>query len=202
MRLDELGLSGRSEDLPLARLPGTKRSPIKYLHIYEDEEVSLGIFCLPKGACIPLHNHPGMTVLSRVLVGELHVLSFDWAPEDADAAPGPGRAARRVLNRVLRAGDMPAMLLPESNGNIHQFMAVSDCAVLDLLTPPYDMDEGRDCTYYRVVDAQGSRGHRLVETEPPSDFAVVDAAYQGRRPSLRLSKALLATNKSVARARV
>lgn len=41
------------------------RPPITYLLIYEDERISLGVFCLPARARIPLHNHPGMTVMSR-----------------------------------------------------------------------------------------------------------------------------------------
>ena len=45
------------------------RPPITYLLIYEDERVSLGIFRLPARARIPLHNHPGMTVLSRCVAG-------------------------------------------------------------------------------------------------------------------------------------
>jgi len=38
---------------------------VTYLHVHEDADLSLGIFCLPRGACLPLHNHPNMTVLSR-----------------------------------------------------------------------------------------------------------------------------------------
>jgi len=35
------------------------------MHIFEDSVISLGIFQLPMGATIPLHDHPGMTVISR-----------------------------------------------------------------------------------------------------------------------------------------
>jgi hypothetical protein len=38
---------------------------VTYLHVHEDADLSLGVFCLPRGACLPLHNHPNMTVLSR-----------------------------------------------------------------------------------------------------------------------------------------
>ena len=35
------------------------------MHIFEDSVISMGIFQLPMGASIPLHDHPGMTVISR-----------------------------------------------------------------------------------------------------------------------------------------
>ncbi len=38
---------------------------VRYMHIFEDSVISLGIFQLPMGATIPLHDHPGMTVISR-----------------------------------------------------------------------------------------------------------------------------------------
>jgi plant cysteine oxidase len=164
--LHELGIDARSSPRNNApRGPGAS-SKITYLHIQEDARVSLGIFCLPAGTHIPLHDHPGMTVLSRVLYGSMHVKSFDWSDRAAwEAVP--------VLDRTVVAGDEPLALFPDAGGNIHAFTAVTDCAVLDLLSPPYRASEGRDCTYYRECGPMDGRTRvRLEVYEPPDDFAI------------------------------
>ena len=169
--------------------PPHPHPPITYHHIAEDAEVSLGVFVLPAGASIPLHNHPGMTVLSRVLAGRLALRSFDWVEGDAPPWPSTWRDATLVADAVLTAGAPAASLRPASGGNIHSFTAVGGpAAVLDLLAPPYRPDaEGRDCTYYeeappapgtRAPTRPGTRA-RLRAVEAPPWFTVERAPYHG-----------------------
>jgi hypothetical protein len=69
--------------------PVVERQPhhscVRYLHVVEiPDQYSIGIFVFGPNARIPLHDHPGMCVLSRVLYGDLVRLSLDLArPEES-----------------------------------------------------------------------------------------------------------------------
>ena len=58
---------------------------VRYLHVKEIEHrYSAGIFVFPPNTSIPLHDHPDMVVISRILYGELYVTSFDVMPSSLD----------------------------------------------------------------------------------------------------------------------
>ncbi|CAL4935018.1 unnamed protein product [Urochloa decumbens] len=147
------------------------------------------IFLLPPGAVIPLHDHPGMTVFSKLLRGSLHVTSYDWVAADDDPTSprrdlAPPRLARLVLDDDLRAPCGALVLFPESGGNMHRFAASTACAVLDVLGPPYSGD--RDCTYYQDLPYSH---YKADDDEAAGDgdgdvHAAEDERHQGPRRRL------------------
>ncbi|ETV88971.1 hypothetical protein H257_00392 [Aphanomyces astaci] len=182
--------------------------PIRYIEVYEDADISMGIFVMPPGTTIPLHNHPQMTVISRVLYGSMQVNAFDLVPPDEDEAfwvrkeerirkaeiqhnRFPKFRPRHLKVAIQRSTDVvhgPATteLLPD-RCNIHEFIAVGDvgCAIFDILTPGYNPLAGRDCTYYRsLLQVEGGTEEEpwyVLEPSnlPPSSFISVDLPYRG-----------------------
>jgi cysteamine dioxygenase len=49
---------------------------VTYIGIYEDRDISVGIFIIGRGCRIPLHNHPGMHGVLKVVHGQIDVASY------------------------------------------------------------------------------------------------------------------------------
>ena len=142
-----------------------------YLGIVEHAEYAIAAFVLAPHAKIPLHDHPGMTVLSSVICGSMHVTSFDVGAD--------GKARRS--SSIMTSADEPAALFPCVN-NVHEFRAGDGGAcVLDVIVPPYDEDAGRACHYFEAVSLRGGV-FELREIPEPADFECLGAVYQGLRP--------------------
>jgi len=219
-------------------------SGIRYLHIAEKtNKYSIGIFVFPPNATIPLHNHPDMMVLSRVLYGDLTVKTFDIIPIKISSSTTSSLSAStmddttnnhdnccehtfkksklegKYQNTTTSSYRMISRLIPkfmsnllggrsslsssssfsnlkdkknqpfgynvpdksihvyENNikrisspnitelyphkANVHEFTAGENgAAVLDVIVPPYDVDNERDCTFYKkdvTLDVPRSR---------------------------------------------
>lgn len=84
------------------------------LALLSTDKVDVTLWALPPRCCLPLHDHPSMTVTNRLFHGKLHELSFDWADgQPAVNAPSQPRRARVVSNHWRTATD-PGLLPPRS----------------------------------------------------------------------------------------
>ncbi|XP_028772645.1 plant cysteine oxidase 3-like isoform X1 [Neltuma alba] len=172
--------------------------PLTYVDIHEGDSFTMCIFCFPTSSVIPLHDHPGMTVFSKLLYGSLHVKAYDWVEppcivENKEPGSAPVRLAKLAVDKVLTAPCETSVLYPKEGGNLHCFTAVTPCAVLDILAPPYSEDAGRKCTYYhdypysafatgngsKVCDGKEEEYAWLAEIETPSDLSMRQGVYSG-----------------------
>ena len=166
----------RAEDVGITEnVPKTLRN-ISYLHLHEEETFSMGVFMIPPRKMIPLHDHPGMTVLSRVLFGDLDVLSLDWVGDPTKSVSLGGIA--RVRTEIRINGPTLCTLEPKRE-NIHSFGGGEDkgCAILDIITPPYNDRAGRSCTYFRITEKDlvvKTREEDAGDTSDLSDIKFVE----------------------------
>lgn len=56
------------------------------------------------------------------------------------------RLAKMKTDAIFDASSETVVLYPEDGGNLHCLTAMSPCAMLDVMGPPYS--EGRDCSYF------------------------------------------------------
>nr|KYP70098.1 2-aminoethanethiol dioxygenase [Cajanus cajan] len=172
MKPEDVGLS---RDLQFFK-PGniTKENQrVTYTTVCKCDNFSLCIFFIPEGGVIPLHNHPGMTVLSKLLLGLMHIKSYDWVdPETSNnllQQPSQLRLAKLKADKVFTASCDASVLYPTTGGNIHEFTAITPCAVLDVIGPPYSKEDGRDCSYYRDHPYASFPNERTGEAKEEND---------------------------------
>lgn len=116
------------------------------LHTWEGAQLS--VFALGPRTTIPLHDHPGMHVFTRVLRGRLGLEAYSWRDR------GGGWITDGV-SAALGPGD-PVWLTEPQRHNLHALRTEeAGCVFLDLFAPYYDEAGGRGCSYYAPAAERG-----------------------------------------------
>uniref|UniRef100_Q1G3U6-2 Isoform 2 of Plant cysteine oxidase 3 n=1 Tax=Arabidopsis thaliana TaxID=3702 RepID=Q1G3U6-2 len=184
---------------------GRWAQPITFLDIHECDTFTMCIFCFPTSSVIPLHDHPEMAVFSKILYGSLHVKAYDWVEppciitQDKGVPGSLPRLAKLVSDKVITPQSEIPALYPKTGGNLHCFTALTPCAVLDILSPPYKESVGRSCSYYmdypfstfalengmkKVDEGKEDEYAWLVQIDTPDDLHMRPGSYTG--PTIRV----------------
>ncbi|CAD7083606.1 unnamed protein product [Hermetia illucens] len=158
------------------------KAPVTYVNLMEDEEFEFSVFILRSGFTMPLHDHPVMHGILKVMSGSAMIESF--TKEEATGSAGqqllydPDAVRIEVVQdepRLCTNNDESVVLTPTKR-NYHEITAVGGVAAFfDILSPPYDSNipfyGRRKCSYYRVIPRNGESGKRTLERiPPPRDF--------------------------------
>merc|ERR1712156_1088048 len=158
-----------------------EKAPVTYIGVYENCDISVGIFIVAANTGLPLHNHPGMHGILKVVHGTLKISSFDKLPhfDINDQSNIPNSLQSRfdqiekgfiipatessTLNSSITPHTPPLILGPTTD-NFHRIYNSSDqpAAFVDILSPPYNhrgmelAEEGdcqvRECEYFKEIN--------------------------------------------------
>ena len=126
-------------------------APVFYMKLYEDELLSVGIFIIKSHHRIPLHDHPHMFGLIKVLDGQGHLNAYNVQFEKTKDE----LICSKHTSATISAQSETAVLYPNES-NIHEIYAINNdhCAFLDILSPPYSNEN--DCTCYLALPVSSS----------------------------------------------
>eukprot|EP01083_Nonionella_stella_P258569 883644_1 len=93
------------------------------------------IFRLLQGDSIPLHDHIGMEVFSKILFGKLRVVGYNWVDEKHNEIPDPSNSSRFAKKSCDMVLSSSSPLVSRIRRDLCYFEAVEDCAVLAVQFP-------------------------------------------------------------------
>lgn len=180
---------------PVAQGTENSSAPVTYIEILDDPNLTIGIFVLKNGARLPLHDHPLMYGVLKVVHGTVKIQSYSIITENEQKSSGHSSSelysavqpseielTEESLNRqvTLVARKEPAInvsstdeacLLSPISGNLHEIHSVNGpAAFLDVLSPPYGTDipgvGPRPCRYFRELEESNVASGSSNETLP------------------------------------
>lgn len=139
-------------------------SPCTYVHIFQNDYLSLSVFILKNDYQMPLHDHPLMHGILKPLSGQLLIQSFSKEYQPGDPIYNPNdleNVAVKVEEPLIVNDKSESILLTPVERNFHEIKALGEVgAFFDILSPPYETEipefGTRACNFF---------GKRLVNPE-------------------------------------
>lgn len=178
-----------AEDLNLEEtvrsIPKSDQLPVTFVDIFENPLLTMMVIIMKPGSRIPLHDHPNMYGMIKVLQGQFRIQSYTLLDEpgkiiDHHITKNTVISALRMPETVLTKISSPITLSPEIR-NVHEIECICGesgkdwAAFIDILSPPYQ--DADSCHYFKVEDhllrGDGNsdlRKCRLVQIECPKDY--------------------------------
>lgn len=123
----------------------------------------MSIFVINSGYTMPLHDHPQMIGLLKVISGRLRIQSYTKIPNNDSKDLLVKTDESKVLDE-----QSPCSGLDEKQHNFHEITALdSPAAFFDVLSPPYSdfsdtEPDSRHCHFYRKLMV----GNDILKLEP------------------------------------
>ena len=152
--------------------PDSGQAPVTFIDIWKDEHFSMSIFILKPGTRLPMHDHPGMHGLIRVIHGRMNVSSYSLLERRCGDGFEPLHSSGDGESYSARKGDVftahelsvssgdtvdvnsETIVLTPLEGNVHEICTTDGAAAFfDILAPPYDDHRygSHQCHYYREL---------------------------------------------------
>lgn len=173
--------------------------PVTSIDITENKHFGMVIFLFKDGARMPIHDHPGMFGVIKVIHGTVRITSYNPSPNVVDKTVERQDVRNRMKNSTLdtlvpvklhssenvSSKDEPRVLTP-TVGNYHEISAVGGtAAIFDILAPPYDGFK-HDCKFYNLLESKDSNSQckiwlSEINVDTVADYWTDDAEYIGRK---------------------
>ncbi|KAK0182610.1 hypothetical protein PV327_000730 [Microctonus hyperodae] len=166
-------------------------APMCVIDVYENQDITIAIFLLKHGVTLPLHDHPGMNGLLKVISGTVKIDSYTMTTCLKNMKAGDEVIAQKYPS-IIAQKNHPACVLNPNDHNLHEITCIEGpAAFLDILSPPYkvDVDEhgiaDRPCTFFKLLSFE-----ETSTSSDNDDSSVLVKLKVGQQPHNFYSKSL------------
>ncbi|XP_034941035.1 2-aminoethanethiol dioxygenase [Chelonus insularis] len=171
-------------------------APMCVIDIFDNKDITIAVFLLKNGVTLPMHDHPGMYGLLKVISGTVQIDSYtSQTPPGHIIRPNEEIHAIKHASVIVQKTD-PACILKPQDHNLHEITCLKGpAAFLDILSPPYKLESenslGRSCIFFQKISSNSPTSNDSPErvklratSEPPAScFYSTNIKYLG--PPLR-----------------